>query len=91
MFEVRWNTVWCQTLSQARSLSLSEETYKMFDNRSNLLNKLYITSSSTDDTNLLVTQLNALLRPNSGVMTFPFESLQALEWRDIMFGGKAGA
>lgn len=63
----------------------------MFGNRSNLLDDLYTTSPSTDYTNFLVTQLDAVLGPNGGVVTFSFECLQASQWRDIMFGGNAGA
>ena len=63
----------------------------MLGDRANLLNDLYTAGSCTNDTNLLVTQLNAILWPSSGMVTLPLESLQALERRHVAFCGKAGA
>lgn len=63
----------------------------MLRDRADLLNDLYTTGSCTNHPNSLATQLDTFLGPNGGVMAFPFEGLQALEWRDVTLGGKAGA
>lgn len=63
----------------------------MLGNRAHLLDDLYTTGSCANHPDLLVTQFDAFLGPNSGMMAFPLEGLQALERRNVAFGGEACA